>query len=71
MQSKFYKKTPSDKIWWVDNSDDRIGIWEFSFDKKKIFNMYRDYPDKLTKEQKELFDKENPYWKNYFEGKIG
>ena len=62
--SKFYKNKKTDKIWWVD--DDKIGIMEFSFDKKTIFNLFRDYPYKLTKEQKELFDKENPYWANYF-----
>lgn len=63
--NKFYKNKPSDKIWWVNNSE-YIGIWEFTFDKKKIFNMFRDYPYKLTKEQKKIFDKENPYWKEFF-----
>ena len=26
-----------------------------------------DYPDKLTPEQKEIFDNENPYWVKYFQ----
>ena len=63
--SKFYKENPDDIIWWVDNSD-RKGVWEFSFDKKTIFNMFRDYPYKLTKEQKAIFDKENPFWADFF-----
>ena len=61
----FYKKNPKDKIFWVDNPD-TIGKWVFTFDKKEFFNMFRDYPEKLTKEQKEIFDKENPYWADFF-----
>ena len=61
----FYKEKPEDKIWWVDNYDVR-GEYLFSFDKVNIFNMFRDYPFKLTKEEKEIFDKENPYWANFF-----
>ena len=63
--NRFYKNKPSDKIWWVDNPE-RIGEWLFSFDKKRIFNMFSDYPHKLTPEQKQIFDKENPYWKEFF-----
>ena len=54
MDRRFYKEHPQDKIWWVDN-EGTIGEWEFSFDKKTIFNLFRDYPHKLTKEQKEVF----------------
>ena len=28
--------------------------------------MFADYPHKLTPEQKETFDKENPYWADFF-----
>lgn len=67
MQSdKWYKNNPDDKIWWLDNGDERVGEFVFSFDKKEQFNMFSDYPYKLTKEQKEIFDKENPYWANFF-----
>lgn len=61
----FIKNNPGDKIWWLDN-DETVGEWVFSFDKKKKFNLFRDYPDKLTNEEKELFDKENPYWAHFF-----
>ncbi len=64
MTMKFYKQNKGDKIWWID-SENR-GEWLFSFDKKNTFNMFSDYPWKLTPEQKEIFDKENPYWKNFF-----
>lgn len=65
MQNNWYKNNPTDKIWWLDNSD-KVGEWVFSFDKKKTFNMFADYPHALTKEQKEIFDAENSYWKGFF-----
>ncbi len=61
---EFYRE-PGQKIWWV-NVTDRIGEYLFSFDKKKIYNMFSDYPWKLTKKEKEIFDRENPYWANFF-----
>lgn len=63
--SKFYKENESDKIWWLDNQEVK-GEFVFSFDKKKLFNLFADYPHKLTKEQKAIFDKENPFWADYF-----
>ena len=63
--NKFYKKKRTDLIWWVDTFDSD-GVFEFSFDKKQIFNLFADYPHKLTPEQKKIFDKENPYWADFF-----
>ena len=65
MQNNWYKNKPTDKIWWLDNPN-KVGEWVFSFDKKKTFNMFADYPHALTKEQKSIFDAENPYWKDFF-----
>lgn len=65
MLSDFYKNNKNDKIWWV-NDLDSVGEFLFSFDKKKIFNMFRDYPHELTPDQKATFDKENPYWADFF-----
>ena len=62
---KFQKNNESDVIWWVDNPE-TIGEWLFTFDKKQIFNMFRDYPHKLTQKQKAIFDKENPEWALFF-----
>lgn len=55
----FYKKKESDIIWWIGHIDWCDGQL-FSFDKKKIYNVYRDYPRNLTKKQREIFEKENP-----------
>ena len=67
MQNKrFYKENPTDKIWWIDNAGEQVGVIEFSFDQKQIFNLFSDYPEKLTAKQKEIFDRENPYWADFF-----
>lgn len=34
--------------------------------KIKIYNLFKDYPYNLTSEEKEIFDKENPYWADFF-----
>ena len=61
----FIKQNEADLIWWVDDAE-TIGEFLFSFDKKVVFNLFADYPQKLTQKQKALFDKENPYWANFF-----
>lgn len=62
--NRYFKKRKSDKIWWI--AGDQEGEMEFTFDKKQIFNLFADYPWKLTAEQKEIFDKENPFWADFF-----
>ena len=62
---EFYKNNEDDKIWWVDYVD-YFGFQAVSFDKKKILFIFGDYPKNFTKEEKALFDKENPYWANFF-----
>lgn len=80
---EFYKEKLDDKIWKVThyrlydkekgfidgNCDVIVGELLFSFDKKKIYNLWTDYPQKFTKKEKEIFDKENPYWKNFFKNR--
>ena len=68
MPARFYKEKKNDKIWWVDNPE-VIGELLFSFDKKKIFNLFQDYPWELSAEQKAIFDKENPYWADFFKNR--
>lgn len=51
MQYDFYKENDTDRIWWV-NTVDRIGLYLFSFDRKKIYNLFSDYPHKLSRKKK-------------------
>lgn len=66
MQPKWYKNTPDDHIWWLDNTEEMVGEWIFSFDRKHTYNLFSDYPYKLTPDQKKIFDAENPYWADFF-----
>ena len=50
-----------DSIGWGDHI--------FSFDKQKVYWLFKDYPDALTNEEKEAFDKENSYWKSFFKNR--
>lgn len=61
----FVKNNPDDVIFWVDNPG-AVGLHLFSFDKKKIFNLFLDYPHNLNEQEKTIFDKENPYWVEFF-----
>lgn len=65
MLNNWYKENEKDQIWWKDTSD-KVGEFIFSFDKEKEFNLFADYPHKLTPKEKEIFDKENSYWKEFF-----
>lgn len=63
-QGVWERENPGAKVWrWFDGSK---GNFVFSFDKIHKFYLFRDYPYKLTREQKAIFDKENPYWADFF-----
>ena len=63
--SDFYKDSEESKVWWIDKIDVRGEIL-FSFDQKKIYNLFRDYPHNMTEEEVRIFDRENPYWRDFF-----
>lgn len=60
-----YKENETDIISWVDNVH-AFGEHLFTFDGVKVYNLFADYPYNLSKEEKEIFDKENPYWADFF-----
>ena len=65
----FYKEHDSDKVWWVDNAG-TIGEHLFSFDREKVYNLFSDYPHKLTPEELEIFNRENPHWADFFRDRL-
>lgn len=76
----FYKKNKGDKIYWVSHDvihpdTDEPSVIEgellISFDHHNMLSLWSDYPWKFTPEQKALFDKENPYWADFFERRNG
>ncbi|QHN64860.1 DUF7675 family protein [Bergeyella cardium] len=62
-----YKNKETDKIYWLTPIEETVGEHLFSFDLQKVYNLFADYPWKLSKEEKELFDSENPYWFEFFQ----
>lgn len=62
---EIYKQNEGDKVWWIDNLD-AVGEFLFSFDKRKIFNLFQDYPDELSVDEWQTFNRENPFWKDFF-----
>ncbi len=67
---KFEKKKASDKVQWASLLDEEgqaiMGRYMFTFDGKKVYDLFNDYPKKLSDEELTIFDKENPDWKQFF-----
>lgn len=60
----FDVENPGDKVQWAQNFIE-TKVFRFVGEEEEFY-LFRDYPYKLTKEQKEIFDKENPFWADFF-----
>lgn len=60
-------KTETDGFRWVYDPN-QFGRMLFTFDEKKIYNLFQDYPHALTAKEKRIFDKNNPEWVKFFNG---
>lgn len=71
--SDWYKESVESRVWWIDKLDSMgepmFGILTFSFDRKKIYNIFLDYPYNLTKEEKAIFDEDEPYWREFLKSR--
>ncbi|SCY69970.1 hypothetical protein SAMN02910292_02565 [Lachnospiraceae bacterium XBB2008] len=67
----WYKDEDDDQIWWLDNGRYCKGEHVFSFDKKKQYNLFADYPYNMTPEEVVIFDRENPFWAYFFRDRKG
>ena len=65
-QDRWYKQEETDKTWWLDNGSEVKGEMIFSFDKKKKYNIFLDYPQNMTQKEVRVFNKENPFWVEFF-----
>lgn len=45
--TKWFKHSPNSRVWWKEPNE--VGPFIFSFDRKKEYNFYGDFPDKLTR----------------------
>ena len=62
--SDFYKRDDNSRVWWIDALEQK-GALLFSFDRKKIYNYWPDYPCNLTPEEVKIFQEDEPYWANF------
>ena len=60
------KTDESKRVTWIIDRNQK-GEFKFTFDGKRIFSLFRDYPYELTPQQKQIFDEENPYWAEFFD----
>ena len=56
------KKRP---VYFVEQPG-QFGEMCFTFDGKKVFYLFQDYPYALKPREKEIFDKEFPFWADFF-----
>ena len=68
MPNKFYHENKGDTVWWADTDD--LGVFEFSFDQKKTYNLFHDFPEALSAEEVQTFVRENPYWAKFFSSRL-
>ncbi len=59
------KEKRTDKISWKFCGKDEM-VFRFDENADKEFYMFRDYPWNMTPEEVAIFDKENPYWADFF-----
>lgn len=57
------------RIWWA-RSLKYIGRHYFTFDKQNFYNLFSDFPYKLTKEEIKIFIEDEPYWADFFESRF-
>lgn len=57
----FSKENKDSRVWWTGKLNE-IGPLYISFDKKKIYNLFEDYPYNMTIEEIEILEK-----RRYFE----
>ena len=60
-----YREHRGDRVIWVDKPG-VIGEHLFTFNKKIFYNLFQDYPERLTVEEWLEFNEENPYWAEFF-----
>ncbi|MBM6540937.1 DUF7675 family protein [Streptococcus dysgalactiae] len=66
--SDWYKKNADSAVWWIDELD-TYGRHLISFDRKKIYNLFADYPHNMKDEEVYIFDKEEHDWAEFFKSR--
>ena len=55
------KDNENKRVWWTAPVG-TVGTVLFSFDGKRLYNLWRDYPFNLSEEEQEIFREDEPFW---------
>lgn len=65
------KKRAGDLVEWAYTSEVFDGLFLFRIGARgRVYNLFGDYPEKLTAEELEIFNKEYPYWAEFFQERL-
>ena len=66
----WYKQKETDTVEWADTRHQK-GVMLFRFGPGgRVFNLFRDYPEKLTPEELAVFNHDCPYWAEFFADRL-
>ena len=60
------RRKKNSKIYWLDPCVKSYGEFLFTFDLKRVYNLFADYPHNLLPEEVKIFKKEETYWADFF-----
>lgn len=69
------ERGPDARVWEVTEYDPETGepaigpMW-VTFDRKTIFNLWTDYPYKMTEDQQRIIAEDMPYWATFFAARL-
>ena len=64
------KKNEGDTVEWASNTG-RVGVFLFRVGPGgKVYNLFEDYPQKLTADELATFNRENPFWVEFFADRL-
>ena len=49
----------------VGREKEVVGLIEITFDFKKIYNLWQDYPQNMSREEVEILNEGQPFWKDF------
>lgn len=59
------KKLSKEDFRWLRDPEQK-GERQFTFGGDQVFNLFQDYPHKLSEEERAIFDEVNPFWTDFF-----
>lgn len=71
MDNKFYKNNLDSRVWWLVNNNSDFDEFLFSFDKNKIYDLYKDYGVNMSDEEMRILNEDEPAMARLVSWRIG